>query len=130
MNELQVATCASPRPSRASPTIQTGPANRPYGQFIPSPLGLGYADTKVIETYRMMEAMAKGESISPNIGDVVEVARLTDAVQRGGWVDIGGRPALTPSVKRSAGACLPLFPALWATFPTSPSLNRLHGNAR
>jgi predicted dehydrogenase len=88
MNELQVCYLTAAEPEQGFTTIQTGPANGPYGQFIPSPLGLGYADTKIIETTRLIEAVAKGETISPNIGDVVEVARLLDAVQRGGWVDI------------------------------------------
>ena len=88
MNELQVCDLTAPEAEQGFTTIQTGPANPPYGQFIPSPLGLGYADTKVIETHRLLEALAKGETISPNIGDVVEVAKLIDAVQRGGWVTI------------------------------------------
>jgi predicted dehydrogenase len=88
MNELQVCDMTIPEAEQGFTTIQTGPANPPYGQFVPSPLGLGYADTKIIETYQLIEALAKGETISPNIGDVVEVAKLLDAVQRGGWVDI------------------------------------------
>ena len=88
MNELRVFDLTTPEAEQGFTTIQTGPANWPYGQFIPSPLGLGYADTKVIEVHRLLEALASGETISPNIGDVVVVARLIDAVQRGGWVEI------------------------------------------
>jgi predicted dehydrogenase len=88
MNELQVCYLSMAETEQGFTTVQTGPANGPYGQFIPSPLGLGYADTKVIETNRLVEAVANGETISPNIGDVVEVARLIEAVQRGGWVEI------------------------------------------
>jgi predicted dehydrogenase len=88
MNELQVCFTSMPEAEQGFTTIQTGPANRPYGQFIPSPLGLGYADTKVIEVHRLVEAVARGESISPNIADMLEVSRLIDAVERGGWVEI------------------------------------------
>ncbi len=88
MNELQVCFAATPEAEQGFTTIQTGPANPPFGQFIPSPLGLGYADTKVIEVHRMVEAVAKGETISPNLDDMLAVARLIDAVQRGGWVEI------------------------------------------
>jgi predicted dehydrogenase len=87
MNELRVCFADSPEAEQGFTTIQTGPANWPYGRFIPSPLGLGYADTKVIEAYRVVEALAKGEVISPSIGDVLAVARLIDAVQRGSWVE-------------------------------------------
>ncbi len=84
----QACFTTTPEAEQGFTTIQTRPANWPSGQFIPSPLGLGYADLKVIEVYRMVEAVAKGETIAPNIGDMVEVARLIDAVQRGGWVEI------------------------------------------
>ena len=90
MNELRVCVADGPGAEQGFTTIQTGPANRPYGRFIPSPLGLGYADTKVIEAYRVVDALAKGEAVSPSIGDVLAVARLIDAVERGGWVEIAG----------------------------------------
>ncbi len=32
----------------------------------------------------MLEAVATGEAISPNLDDMLAVARLIDAVQRGG----------------------------------------------
>jgi predicted dehydrogenase len=88
MNELQVCFASVPETEQGLTTINTGPANWPYGQFIPSALGLGYADTKVIEAHRLVEALAKGETISPNLEDMVGVARLIDAVQRGGWIEI------------------------------------------
>ncbi len=88
MNELQVCFADTPAAEQGFTTIQTGPANPPYGRFIPSSLGLGYADTKVIEAHRVVDALARGEVISPSIGDVVAVARLIDAVQRGGWVEV------------------------------------------
>ena len=90
MNELQVCSLETPEAEQGFTTIQTGPANAPYDRFIPSPLGLGYADTKIIEVQRMAEAVARGEPISPNIGDMVATARLIDAVQQGGWVEVGG----------------------------------------
>ena len=88
MNELQVCYLSAPEAEQGFTTIQTGPANWPYGQFIPSPLGLGYADTKVIEVHRIAQAIATGEPFSPNIGDMVVIARLLDAVTRGGWVEL------------------------------------------
>ena len=109
MNELQVCFADTPEAEQGFTTIQTSPANWPYGRFIPSPLGLGYADTKVIEAYRVVDALAKGEAISPSIGDVLAVARLIDAVQRGGWAEIanraaGRRPAASPSRSSSPAA--------------------------
>ena len=88
MNELQLFSADAPPTEEGWKTIQTGPANWPYGQFIPSSLGLGYVDTKVIEVYRIVEAVAKREPISPNVGDMLHVARLIDAVQQGGWIDV------------------------------------------
>jgi predicted dehydrogenase len=88
LNELQVWSAEAPEAEQGFTTIQTGPANPPYGRFIPSPLGLGYADTKVIEAQRVVEAVARGETISPNLDDMLRVARLVDAVERGGWVEI------------------------------------------
>jgi predicted dehydrogenase len=88
MNELQVYFPNESPVEQGFVTIQTGPAIWPYGQFAPSPQGLGYTDTKVIEVYRVVEAVAKGETIAPDIGDMVEVARLMDAVERGGWVEL------------------------------------------
>jgi predicted dehydrogenase len=89
MNELQVCYLNAPETEQGFTTVQTGPVNDPYGRFIPSPLGLGYADTKVIEVHRLAEAVASGEPISPSLEDMVQVARLIEAVQRGGWVDVG-----------------------------------------
>ncbi|MDP8923378.1 MAG: Gfo/Idh/MocA family oxidoreductase [Chloroflexota bacterium] len=88
MNELRLHVADAPDTNQGWTTIQTGPANRPYGRFIPSSLGLGYVDTKVIEAYRIVEAVATGEAMSPNIGDMVRVARCIEAVQQGGWVEI------------------------------------------
>ena len=88
MNELEVCFADAPTAEQGFTTIQTGPANPPYGRFIPSSLGLGYADTKVIEAHRVVDALARGEAISPSIGDVVAVAHLIDAVQRGGWIEV------------------------------------------
>jgi predicted dehydrogenase len=88
MNELRVCELGGPPGEQGFTTIQTGPANPPYGRFLPSALGLGYADTKVIEAHRVAEAVATGEPISPNVGDMVRVARLIEAVQHGGWVDV------------------------------------------
>jgi predicted dehydrogenase len=88
MNELQVCYASTPEVEQGFTTVQTGPANWPFGQFIPSPLGLGYADTKVIEVYRLVEALAKDERIAPNLDDMLAVARLLDAVQQGGWVSV------------------------------------------
>ena len=42
----------------------------------------------MIEVHRLVEAVATGEMIAPNIADMLEVARLIDAVERGGWVEI------------------------------------------
>ncbi|MCC6177054.1 MAG: Gfo/Idh/MocA family oxidoreductase [Chloroflexi bacterium] len=88
MNELQVYLLDRPEAEQGFTTIQTGPANWPYAHFLPSPLGLGYADTKTIEAHRIADAVAAGTQISPNIRDMLGVARLIDAVQRGGWVTI------------------------------------------
>jgi hypothetical protein len=55
----------------------------------------------VIEVNRLVEAIATGETISPNIGDVVQVARLIEAVQRGGWVDMElGRRGADQAISR------------------------------
>jgi predicted dehydrogenase len=88
LNELQLHAADAPDWEQGWTTIQTGPANGPYGRFIPSSLGLGYVDTKIIEAHRIVQAVATGEAISPHIGDMVRVARCIEAVQQGGWVEI------------------------------------------
>ena len=88
LNELRLHDADAPDTEQGWTTIQTGPANWPYGRFIPSSLGLGYVDTKVIEVHRIVQAVATGEAISPHVGDMLTVARCIDAVQQGGWVMI------------------------------------------
>lgn len=92
-DELQVSLASDPADVSGFRTIYTGPAH-PYGQGLwPIPaLGIGYGETKIIECYDLVKAVAEGAEVSPNFRDGYQIARICDAIQESaakqGWVEV------------------------------------------
>jgi len=75
-------------------TILTGPAH-PYGEALwPIPgLGIGYGETKIIECYELMRAIADGAPAEPSFEDGYAISAIADAIARsaetsGGWTAV------------------------------------------
>lgn len=98
-DELQVCFDTDPADRRGFRTIYTGPAH-PYGEGLwPIPaLGIGYGETKIIEAYDLMRAIAEGVPASPSFADGYQIARIADALLESAasqqWVEV---PALVPA---------------------------------
>lgn len=92
-DELQVAFADDPSDRRGFRTIYTGPAH-PYGEGLwPIPaLGIGYGETKIIETYDFFKAIAEDAEVSPDFNDGYRIALITDAIlasaEKKQWVKI------------------------------------------
>jgi predicted dehydrogenase len=80
-DELQVAFASDPSDRKGFRTIYTGPAH-PYGDALwPIPgLGIGYGETKIIETHDFFDAIVNGKSVSPSIKDGYQINLITDAI--------------------------------------------------
>ena len=75
-------------------TILTGPAH-PYGEALwPIPgLGIGYGETKIIECYELMRAIADGVPADPSFEDGYAISAIADAIAHsaetgGGWTAV------------------------------------------
>jgi predicted dehydrogenase len=92
-DELKLFLAGGPEDRRGFRTILTGPAH-PYGEALwPIPgLGIGFGETKIIECYELMRAIAEGSDASPDFRDGYQIARICDAIgasaQSGEWVQI------------------------------------------
>ena len=93
-DELQVCFASDPGDRRGFRTIYTGPAH-PYGDGLwPIPaLGIGYSETKIVECYDFIKAIAEGKETDPSFEDGYQIERISDAVIRsdaagGNWTTI------------------------------------------
>lgn len=92
-DELQVYFASDPADRRGFRTIYTGPAH-PYGEGLwPIPaLGIGYADTKVIECYDFIKSIVEDTDVSPNFEDGYKIALICDAIvesnEKQQWIKI------------------------------------------
>ena len=92
-DELQVMFADDRVDARGFRTVYTGPAH-PYGQSLwPIPgLGIGYGETKIIECFDLMTAIATGSLPSPNFTDGYRIARIADAIltsgANGAWTEV------------------------------------------
>jgi len=92
-DELQVMFAGDPADARGFRTVYTGPAH-PYGEGLwPIPaLGIGYGETKIIECFDFMAAVASGKRASPNFEDGYRIARIADAIlnsgETGAWTEV------------------------------------------
>ena len=80
-DELQVAFSNDPSDRKGFRTVYTGPAH-PYGEALwPIPaLGIGYAETKIIEIYDFVKAIVEGGTVSPNFKDGYQINLIADAM--------------------------------------------------
>jgi predicted dehydrogenase len=90
-DELQVCFSDDPADRRGFRTIYTGPAH-PYGGALwPIPaLGIGYGETKIIETHDFISAIVNDTEVSPNFYDGYRIAVISNAIldsaNSGQWV--------------------------------------------
>jgi predicted dehydrogenase len=80
-DELQVAFANDQADRKGFRTVYTGPAH-PYGEGLwPIPaLGIGYGETKIIETYDFIKAIMEGGEVSPNFKDGYQINLIADAM--------------------------------------------------
>jgi len=80
-DELQVAFASDKADRKGFRTVYTGPAH-PYGEGLwPIPaLGIGYGETKIIETYDFVKAIMDGTEVSPNFKDGYQINLIADAM--------------------------------------------------
>jgi predicted dehydrogenase len=80
-DELQVAFASDQADRKGFRTVYTGPAH-PYGEGLwPIPaLGIGYGETKIIETYDFIKAIMEGGEVSPNFKDGYQINLIADAM--------------------------------------------------
>ncbi|WP_332629704.1 Gfo/Idh/MocA family protein [Halalkalibacter flavus] len=92
-DELQVFFADDPADRKGFRTVYTGPAH-PYGEGLwPIPaLGIGYGDTKIIEVYDFVKAIADDTEVSPNFDDGYQICVISDAIlesaEKGEWVKV------------------------------------------
>ena len=92
-DELQVAFASDQADRKGFRTVYTGPAH-PYGEGLwPIPaLGIGYGETKIIETYDFVKAIMEGGEVSPNFKDGYQINLIADAMaassQSRSWTSI------------------------------------------
>lgn len=92
-DELQVAFKVDEGDRRGFRTIYTGP-NQPYGEFLwPIPaLGIGYGETKLIETYEVIKAVVGEGTVRPDFADGYQAALVDEAILESGetnqWVQV------------------------------------------
>lgn len=80
-DELQVAFASDQSDRKGFRTVYTGPAH-PYGEGLwPIPaLGIGYGETKIIETYDFVKAIMEGGEVTPNFKDGYQINLIADAM--------------------------------------------------
>lgn len=92
-DELQVCFASDKEDRRGFRTVYTGP-NHPYGDSLwPIPaLGIGYTETKIVESYDFFKAIAGGFEASPNFRDGYAIELISDAILKSAasrsWVTI------------------------------------------
>lgn len=92
-DSLEVYLADDPGDRQGFRTVFTGPAH-PYGTGLwPIPaLGIGYGETKIIECYEFMRAVAQSAECSPNFLDGYQIARICEAIvesaQSTEWVEL------------------------------------------
>jgi len=95
MNELRLFEAAGPAAQRGFRTILTGPDHPDYGAFLPAPgHGLGFNDLKVIEAYRLLDAIGAGKNPYSDFRRAWHIERVLEAVVRSAetrrWVPVAG----------------------------------------
>ncbi len=81
LGELQVMYASDPPDSRGFRTVLMG-SDHPFGEnFWPVPaIGVGYADIKAIETFKLVSAIAEGKPAAPDFHAGYRLARISDGM--------------------------------------------------
>lgn len=93
-DELQVCFASDEGDRRGFRTVYTGPAH-PYGEGLwPIPaLGIGYTETKIVEMYDFIKAIAENKQAEPSFQDGYKIELISDAVLRSAqsqqWEKVG-----------------------------------------
>ena len=93
-DELQVMFADDPADTRGFRTIYTGPAH-PYGEGLwPIPaLGIGYSETKIVECFDLISAIAENQQPSPNFDEALRVEKVAHTIARSAesdrWESLG-----------------------------------------
>lgn len=93
-DELQVCFAGDGDDRRGFRTVYTGPAH-PYGEGLwPIPaLGIGYTETKIIESYDFFKSIAENTEASPSFRDGYAVELISEAIlksaEKRDWVKVG-----------------------------------------
>jgi len=93
-DELQVCFAKDDHDKRGFRTVYTGP-NHPYGDGLwPIPaLGIGYTETKIIESYDFFKAITENTECSPNFRDGYAVELISEAILKSAqtrtWETVG-----------------------------------------
>lgn len=93
-DELQVCFASDEGDRRGFRTVYTGPAH-PYGEGLwPIPaLGIGYTETKIVEMYDFIKAIAENKQADPSFQDGYKIELISDAVLRSAqsqqWEKVG-----------------------------------------
>nr|WP_304219714.1 Gfo/Idh/MocA family oxidoreductase [Fredinandcohnia onubensis] len=97
-DELQVCFADDPSDAKGFRTVYTGPTT-PYGEALwPIPaLGIGYGETKIIETHDFFKSIVEDTEVSPNFEDGYRTELIADAILesaiKGEWVGLEKVPA-------------------------------------
>lgn len=92
-DELQVAFKSDAADRRGFRTVYTGP-NTPFGENLwPIPaLGIGYAETKIIEAHDFIKAIVEGGEVRPDFADGYQASLVDEAIlesgRTGAWVSV------------------------------------------
>lgn len=92
-DQLQVMFRSDAADRRGFRTVFTGP-NTPYGEALwPIPaLGIGYGETKIIEAYEFIKAIADNGVVRPDFADGYQAALVDEAIVESGasgqWVKV------------------------------------------
>ncbi|MDR0567866.1 MAG: Gfo/Idh/MocA family oxidoreductase [Spirochaetaceae bacterium] len=92
-DELQVCFASDPGDRRGFRTVYTGPAH-PFGEHLwPIPaLGIGYTETKIVEMYKFIDAVANKKQVSPNFEDGYQIELIGEAAfksaRSGNWENV------------------------------------------
>lgn len=93
MNELKVYFSEDPEGVRGFRTLVTGPEHPFYGSFWPvAGSGLGFADTKVIEIYQLLDGIANGKTLEPDFSGGYKVSQIVEAAlasaEQERWIEV------------------------------------------
>lgn len=107
-NELSVQIVGEPPDLDGYRRVLSSPTQPDFGRFSPGPgVNLGWQETKVIEAYRLLRAVAGVEATDADFDAAARVATVIEGIRasqaRGEWVEVGdSRPSAMPRATASS----------------------------